>query len=331
MTSSAFFPKSTQQILPPRNELPTMYDLPSENPEEPGLPDEFHFFQPLLLYLTFLPTTWNQDAIYSATDMNLYYDLKHTRWYKRPDWFGAVGVQRLYEGKDMRLSYVTWQEEANPFVVVELLSPGTEAEDLGETTSKKGEPPTKWEVYEQILKIPYYIVFSRYTDQIKAFQLREDKYQEVNLTKGRLEMPELGLSLGSWQGEFKGKERLWLRWLTLEGELIPIPEEEVIVAQQEAIEARQEAFEAQQETFEARQEAIEAQQETFEAQQEAIEAQQEAIEAQQEAFEAQQEAIEAQQETFEARQEAIEVQQEAIEARLKAEKLAAKLRELGIN
>lgn len=26
--------------------LPTMYDLPSEDPEEPGLPDEFHYYQP---------------------------------------------------------------------------------------------------------------------------------------------------------------------------------------------------------------------------------------------------------------------------------------------
>jgi hypothetical protein len=26
----------------PRETLPTMYDLPSEDPEEPGLPDEFH-------------------------------------------------------------------------------------------------------------------------------------------------------------------------------------------------------------------------------------------------------------------------------------------------
>lgn len=26
----------------PKEVLPTMYDLPSEDPEEPGLPDEFH-------------------------------------------------------------------------------------------------------------------------------------------------------------------------------------------------------------------------------------------------------------------------------------------------
>ena len=28
--------------LSPRETLPTMYDLPSEDPEEPGLPDQFH-------------------------------------------------------------------------------------------------------------------------------------------------------------------------------------------------------------------------------------------------------------------------------------------------
>jgi hypothetical protein len=30
----------------PVNTLPTMYDLPSESPEEMGLPDEFHDVQP---------------------------------------------------------------------------------------------------------------------------------------------------------------------------------------------------------------------------------------------------------------------------------------------
>ena len=40
------------QTDPPRSAkefLPTMYDLPSEDPEEPGLPDEFHLLQPQLL------------------------------------------------------------------------------------------------------------------------------------------------------------------------------------------------------------------------------------------------------------------------------------------
>jgi len=43
-----------------------MYDLPSDNPKEPALPDDFHFLQPLLLFLTFLPTNWNPELVYSA-------------------------------------------------------------------------------------------------------------------------------------------------------------------------------------------------------------------------------------------------------------------------
>jgi len=49
---------------------------------------------------------------------------------KRPDF--VVGVPRLYDETDLRLSYVIWQEGVDPLVVVELLSPGTEEEDLGE-------------------------------------------------------------------------------------------------------------------------------------------------------------------------------------------------------
>ena len=97
-----------------------MYDLLGENPEEPGLPDEFHLLQPEILRLTFRPPTYTADTIFTASDLNLYYDPRHPQWYKRPDWFGVLGVPRLYEGKDLRLSYVTWQEGTSPFVVVEL-------------------------------------------------------------------------------------------------------------------------------------------------------------------------------------------------------------------
>lgn len=38
-------PPQSDPPLSPRL-MPTMYDLPSENPEEPGLPDEFHLYQP---------------------------------------------------------------------------------------------------------------------------------------------------------------------------------------------------------------------------------------------------------------------------------------------
>jgi Uma2 family endonuclease len=216
-----------------------MYDLPSETPEDSGLPDEFHDLQPQLLSATLRLRNYSKNQIFTGTDLNLYYDVHHSQWYKRPDWFLALGVQRLYEGTDLRSSYVIWQEGVDPFVVVELLSPGTEKEDLGETDSapesatlpiesrsEPGEPdkpPSKWQVYEQILRVPYYIVFSRYTNQLRFFQLVGGRYQEqpLDTTQPRIWIPELELGIGSWYGTFEGIDRQWLRWYDRQGTWIP--------------------------------------------------------------------------------------------------------------
>lgn len=86
----------------PRETLPTMYDLPSENPEESGLPDEFHDWQAQLLSLTFCPPHYPVEEVFCASDMNLYYDVRHALWYKRPDWFGVVGNWILTEAEQER-------------------------------------------------------------------------------------------------------------------------------------------------------------------------------------------------------------------------------------
>ncbi|MBN3911166.1 MAG: Uma2 family endonuclease [Nostoc sp. NMS1] len=213
----------TDPPRPPKETLPTMYDLPSEYPEDSGLPDEFHIFQPQLLRETFFPPNYPVDEVFVGTDLNLYYDLRHTLSYKRPDWFAAVGVSRLYEQQNLRLSYVIWQEGVAPFVVVELLSPGTEKEDLGQTLREINQPPTKWEVYERILRVPYYIVFDRYTDKLQIFQLVADRYSELDLSTPRVWMPGLELGLGLWQGSYQGIERLWLRWYDASGNWLPTP------------------------------------------------------------------------------------------------------------
>ncbi|MFB2834365.1 Uma2 family endonuclease [Floridanema evergladense] len=227
----------TEPPLPAKETLPTMYDLPSENPEEPGLPDEFHILQPQLLTRTLQLTDYPPSRLFVGTDLNLYYDVKNPLWHKRPDWFLVLDVPRLYEGTDLRSSYVVWQEGVNPFLVVELLSPGTEKEDLGElalleddeisevdSTEINGQPtreipPRKWDVYERILRVPYYVVFSRYSDRLRAFKLNGGRYREqtINPEKPLFLIPELKLGLGIWQGEFDGINRSWLRWCDEEG------------------------------------------------------------------------------------------------------------------
>jgi Uma2 family endonuclease len=59
----------------PKETLPTMYDLPSEYPEERGKPDEFHDWQAQLLSLTFCPPHYPLSQIFYASDLNIYYDV----------------------------------------------------------------------------------------------------------------------------------------------------------------------------------------------------------------------------------------------------------------
>lgn len=86
--------------LSPRETLPTMYDLPSFDPEEPGLPDEFHDLQPQLLSATLRLSNYSRNQIFTGTGLNLYYNVRGPQWYKRPDWFLVVGVSRLYDEID---------------------------------------------------------------------------------------------------------------------------------------------------------------------------------------------------------------------------------------
>jgi len=273
------FPTELASI--PREALPTMYDLPSEDPEEPGLPDEFHIYQPQLLRDTFCPPHYPPERFFTGTDMNLYYDVHHPMWHKRPDWFAVLGVSRFYEDHDLRLSYVLWQEQVSPYLIVELLSPGTETEDLGQTRRAEEEPPTKWEVYEQIVRVPYYIVFSRYTNRMRAFTLQRGLvYDELPMANQRLWLPEAGLGLGLWSGVYQGLERQWLRFYDAQEMWIPTPAEH---ERQRAEHERQRAEHAEQRAEHERQRAEHAEQRAEHAEQQAEHERQHAVQADQRA------------------------------------------------
>lgn len=243
MTSTQIDPSRS-----PRAALPTMYDLPSERVGEPGLPDEFHSLQPQLLGRSLALTDYTRDEWFAGSDLNLYYDVRHPLWYKRPDWFLAVGVPRLYERRELRRSYVVWQERQNPRVAIEFLSPGTEAEDLGRfhsagvgETSPQGNrtssadpkdaeperPPSKCVVYEENLQVPHYIVYNRLTQELRYFQLagagedppQDNRYREQTIQKRnpKIWLSDLQVGLGIWEGTFEGARDRWLRWCDGEG------------------------------------------------------------------------------------------------------------------
>ena len=277
-----------------RPDLPTMYDLPSEDPEEIKLSDEFHPAQAFLLSLTCISPVCALANMFMGEDLNIYYDPNHTDWHKRPDWFLAVGVQQQDQSRDLKDSYVVWNEQVSPFVIVELLSPSTIKEDLGVFFNKPraivGSPeqlelpslmndfsngkntrknieddeselnlPSKWQVYETILQVPYYIVHNRRNGLVRAFHLEDMRYVEIplNAQDPRVWIPELELGLGLWQGTFKRVHRSWLRWYDRNCNWVPTPEEqERLAKEQERLAKEQERLAKEQERLAKEQERL---------------------------------------------------------------------------
>ncbi|MGH8552970.1 MAG: Uma2 family endonuclease [Methylococcales bacterium] len=298
--------------------LPTMYDLPSEDPEEPGLPDDFHYFQPQLLRESFSSPKQASDQIYIGTDINLYFDPSHPLWHKRPDWFLVIDAPKLYRQRELRLSYVVWDEPKAPYLVVELLSPGTEKEDLGETEPHpEGEPPGKWEVYERLLKIPYYVLYDRYVNRLRAFHLSAGRYRALTVPEDRLWLPKAGLGLGLWTGCYEQIEGTWLRWYDAGNHWLATAEEKLSTQRQCAEKEHQRAEQADQRAEQERQRTKQADQRANEADQRAKDADQR---AEQERQRAEQE-----------RQRAELADRLAEQERQRARRLTEQLKALGID
>ncbi len=249
----------------PRETLPTMYDLPSEFPEEPGLPDEFHDLQPQLLSRTLHLQDCAADNRFTGSDLNLYYDALHPLWHKRPDWFLALNVPRLYDGTEARRSYVVWQESQAPSIIVEFLSPRTEREDLGrfygsadqtmadpasngetvveEAIGEESATPGKLSVYERYLRVPHYIVYSRYTQRLRYFKLVGTRYQEqpIQAETPKIWLDDLDIGLGLWEGYFEGLPGPWLRWCDQSGHWLLTDTEQEREAKEQEQQAKEQA------------------------------------------------------------------------------------------
>ena len=150
-------------------------------------------------------------------------------------------------------------------------------------------------------------MFSKYNNQLRVFRLIGNRYREQVLTGSRFWIPEIQLSLGLWQGAFLQNQRLWLRWYDISGNLVLTPEE-----------------------FERQRAQLESQRAEFERQQAEIERQQAESERQRAEFEKQQAESERQRAEFEKQQAELERQRAESEME-RANRLADRLRAMGIN
>ncbi|NJR59147.1 MAG: Uma2 family endonuclease [Cyanobacteria bacterium CRU_2_1] len=208
---------------------PTQNDLPYDD----GVPMESqrHIMQMELLINGLLPWLDAREDGYVGGNMFVYYSMKQVRNqdFRGPDVFVALDVP-----KGERKSWVCWEEEKTPDVVIELLSDSTREVDQGE----------KKLIYQTRLHVPEYFWYDPFNpNEWAGFQL-QGVYQPIPLNaQGQLVSRVLNLGLMQWQGNFKGVTATWLRWAQIDGTLLLTAEE---LASQRAEQANQRAEQANQ-------------------------------------------------------------------------------------
>jgi hypothetical protein len=127
---------------------------------------------------------------------------------KAPGWsyIPAIRVSR----EEVKRSYTPQFQGDLPVIVMEFLS-DTEG---GEYSIKPTHPPGKWFFYEQVLKVPQYIIFEPETGQLEVYQLNEaGRYQLCKPDQhNRYWILQMNLALGVWQGDRENRSGYWLRW-----------------------------------------------------------------------------------------------------------------------
>ena len=135
---------------------------------------------------------------------------------KAPDWVYIPTVEPLKDGV-IRRSYTPNAEGDRPLMVMEFIS---ETEG-GEYSVNPHYPYGKWYFYEQILKVPVYVIFQPKTASLDVYRLTDGRYQPLPLgADGRFWLEEMGLFLGVWQGKKAEMTTNWLRWWDQDGNLL---------------------------------------------------------------------------------------------------------------
>ncbi|MGI0480351.1 Uma2 family endonuclease [Geminocystis sp. CENA526] len=220
--------------------IPTQDDLPSDDDDK--METSRHKYQMDLLLETIYPWLEKRQNGYAGGNMFIYFSLSQVKNkdYKGPDFFCVLDVEQKE-----RKSWVVWEEGKAPDVVIELLSDSTASYDKNDKKS----------IYQNKMRVPEYFWYDPFTpDDWAGFSLVKGVYQPLKLDEfDRYISEQLQLALVRWQGVYRGIDTIWLRWQTLEGDLLPTDKEISEVEKQRADEAQQLAEAEKQRAEEAQQ------------------------------------------------------------------------------
>ncbi|HEY9872765.1 MAG TPA: Uma2 family endonuclease [Candidatus Obscuribacterales bacterium] len=198
--------------LPSAEDLPDSDDTPVDNQLQHLIPG---------LLEAILAMVWaDRMDWFFGVDMGIYYDPNEPAIV--PDGFLSLGVARFID-EDLRLSYVLWEENRLPILVLEVVS-----------QKRRGEYTSKMQQYAE-LGVLYYAVYNprrRRKPPLEVYHLVDGNYV---LQRGNpVWLPEINLGIGRERGTYQGITREWLYWYDEQGQRLLTPEERILQAEQRA-------------------------------------------------------------------------------------------------
>ena len=222
-------------------------DLPCEDNELMETP---RHYRQMGVLIESLELHWaNQKNWFVGGNMFVYFSPNQVKNedYRGPDFFAVQGV----EDRE-RKSYVVWQEGKAPDVVIELLS----------DTTREFDKKQKKQVYQDKLRVPEYYWFDPHSYEWAGFELVRGEYKPIEPDEqGRLICKVFGLALVQREARTREFGGTWLRWETLDGQLLLTGEEMALIEKSERQSAQREAEAAQREAEAVKREAEAAQRE----------------------------------------------------------------------
>jgi hypothetical protein len=140
---------------------------------------------------------------------------------------------------EYRRSYVMWKEIVAPLIAIEFVS-GNGLEERDASPPSESKKAGKFWVYEQAIRIPFYVIFDAWKDNVETYQLVNGRYVKMQTNdRGHFAIAPMGVEIGLQQ---QGTTT-WLRWWDELGNLLLTGDERVIKA--EAIANQQTAIATQ--------------------------------------------------------------------------------------
>jgi Uma2 family endonuclease len=135
---------------------------------------------------------------------------------KAPDWAYIPNIRVPRE--EVTRSYTPQLQGDSPVMVMEFIS---ETEG-SEYSSKPTYPPGKWFFYEQVLQVPYYVIFDPANSTLEVYRLDEFQHYQLEQpnAEGRYWIPPMNLFLAVWEGTRENCTGTWLRWWSEAEELL---------------------------------------------------------------------------------------------------------------